>query len=161
MMARVAFNPVGLHRFRPSFQPSQALQFSRTSLRSQNRTRSFRTPNPVDSSTTEELCVDSGSVEDNSSQATGSSQDPGFSEFPNKNINKQFAVASIFAALGLFLSARLEKFGVSLKDLSAAAVPYEAAISNGMPTVVEFYADWCEVCRELALDVNKVEQQYK
>lgn len=80
--------------------------------------------------------------------------------FPNKVINKQIAVVSTLAALGLFLSARLD-FGVSLKDLSVAALPYEQALSNGKPTVVEFYADWCEVCRELAPDVYKVEKQYK
>ncbi|CAI9752814.1 unnamed protein product [Fraxinus pennsylvanica] len=50
---------------------------------------------------------------------------------------------------------------LSLKDLSAAGLPYEEALSNGKPTVVEFYADWCEVCRELAPDVYKVEKQYK
>lgn len=88
------------------------------------------------------------------------SQNIEFAEFPNKDINRRIALGSTVAAVGLFLSRRLE-FGVSLKDLSAAAVPYEVALSNGMPTVVEFYADWCEVCRELAPDIYKVEQQYK
>lgn len=62
--------------------------------------------------------------DDNSSKVTGSSGDNGFQEFPNKTINRQIAVVSTLAAVGLFLSSRLD-FGVSLKDLTAAALPYE------------------------------------
>ncbi|KAK9228194.1 hypothetical protein WN944_021143 [Citrus x changshan-huyou] len=104
--------------------------------------------------------VESNSVSDSDVTSTQKSTDAGFIEFPNKEINRGIAVASTLAALGLFLFTRLD-FGVSLKDLSAAALPYEQALTNGKPTVLEFYADWCEVCRELAPDVYKVEQQYK
>ncbi|CAN0911893.1 Thioredoxin-like protein HCF164, chloroplastic [Linum grandiflorum] len=103
--------------------------------------------------------TDSSTV--NAAEGTSSSSDsPGFPEFPTRNLNRRIAVGSGVAGIGLFLFRRLD-FGVSLKDLSAAALPYEEALSNGKPTVVEFYADWCEVCRELAPDVYKVEQQYK
>lgn len=44
--------------------------------------------------------------------------------FPDKSINRRIALASTFGAVGLFLSSRLD-FGVSLKDLTANAVPYE------------------------------------
>ncbi|PQP93296.1 thioredoxin-like protein HCF164 chloroplastic [Prunus yedoensis var. nudiflora] len=108
----------------------------------------------------EKSIVEPGSGNDSSSQATSSSRESGPPQFPNKNTNKQVALVSTLAAVALFLSGRLD-FGVSLKDLSVAALPYEEALSNGKPTVVEFYADWCEVCKELAPDVYKVEQQYK
>ncbi|KAG0483812.1 hypothetical protein HPP92_011896 [Vanilla planifolia] len=88
------------------------------------------------------------------------SQSELFPSLPNKSINRRIALTSVVAAFGLFLSSRLE-LGVSLKDLSAISMTYEEAISNGKPTVLEFYADWCEVCRELAPDIAKVEQQYK
>ncbi|VVA09627.1 PREDICTED: thioredoxin [Prunus dulcis] len=165
-MARVASNPVGLHRFRPCFQVAQLPQHARTSLHFRNEHRRFptvscqQTPDPTETSTTEKSIVEPGSGNDSSSQATSSSRDSGPPKFPNKNTNKQVALVSTLAALALFLSGRLD-FGVSLKDLSVAALPYEEALSNGKPTVVEFYADWCEVCKELAPDVYKVEQQYK
>lgn len=59
-----------------------------------------------------------------SSPATSSSTDSGIPQFPNKNSNRQVAVVSTLAALALFLSGRLD-FGVSLKDLTVAALPYE------------------------------------
>lgn len=76
----------------------------------------------------EKSIVEPGSGNDSSSQATSSSRDSGPPEFPNKNTNKQVALVSTLAALALFLSGRLD-FGVSLKDLSVAALPYEEVCS--------------------------------
>ncbi|GJV95110.1 thioredoxin-like protein HCF164, chloroplastic [Tanacetum coccineum] len=105
--------------------------------------------------------VESGSDKDNKTNEVATSPSGGgLPQLPNKSLNRRIAIVSVLGAVGLFLSGRLD-LGVSLKDLSAAALPYEEALSNGKPTVVEFYADWCEVCRELAPDVYKVEQQYK
>ncbi|KAL4363799.1 hypothetical protein GQ457_04G009440 [Hibiscus cannabinus] len=169
-MARVASNPLSLPRFRPYFQVPESTHLLKSpslSL-SQNRIRKFQTiacqTNPIPTETQpsdkEKVLAEPDSVKDSTSEATTSSDGGGFSEFPNKSLNRRVAVGSTLAAVGLFLSSRLD-FGVSLKDLSAAAVPYEEALSNGKPTVVEFYADWCEVCRELAPDIYKVEQQYR
>ncbi|XP_052209668.1 thioredoxin-like protein HCF164, chloroplastic [Diospyros lotus] len=166
-MARVAPTPVGLHKLRPStFLGHQSLSLINPSIRSQIRSRRCRitccqtSPKPTDDSSPEKPLEEPGSANDDTSQDAGVSANASFPEYPTKNVNRQIAVVSALAALGLFFSSRLD-LGVSLKDLSAAALPYEEALSNGKPTVVEFYADWCEVCRELAPDLYKVEQQYK
>lgn len=74
----------------------------------------------------EELVTEPGPVNDDipSKDTSSSGGDAGFQVLPNKTINRQIAVVSTLAAVGLFLSARLD-FGVSLKDLSASALPYE------------------------------------
>lgn len=75
--------------------------------------------------------------------------------------NRVLAAVSVATAVALFLGTRNAGAGPSLRQLASEAVPYDVAVANGRPTVVEFYADWCEVCREMAGDIYNVEQSYR
>lgn len=59
------------------------------------------------------------------------------------------AGAALFGA-ALFLLSR-SAVAPSFAALEAESVPFETARSNGRPSVLEFYADWCEV-REASRD---------
>ena len=48
----------------------------------------------------------------------------------------------------------------TLASLERDAVSLDVALANGRPTVVEFYADWCEVCKESAPSVFDVERRF-
>lgn len=47
-----------------------------------------------------------------------------------------------------------------LEQLARQSLDLPVALSNGRPTIVEFYADWCEACRAMAPAMAKVEQQH-
>ena len=49
---------------------------------------------------------------------------------------------------------------ISLKNLAQNATPYEEAIANGKPTLLEFYADWCSTCQGMSGTIEKLEAQY-
>ena len=51
---------------------------------------------------------------------------------------------------------RVATGSVTLSTLEQASTPLDTALQNQRPTVVEFYANWCEVCRELTPDIYKV-----
>ena len=50
--------------------------------------------------------------------------------------------------------------GITLADVAALSVPLDAALSSGKPTIIEFYADYCDVCKALAPDSAAVAKRY-
>jgi thiol-disulfide isomerase/thioredoxin len=41
------------------------------------------------------------------------------------------------------------------------AIDFDYALASGRPTIVEFYADWCQVCKELVPTAYEIQQQYR
>ena len=66
---------------------------------------------------------------------------------------------SIFLVISLFFLRNGFKANVMLDQLAKNSLLPEQALSNGRPTVFEFYADWCEACKEMAPDMIEVKEQ--
>lgn len=49
---------------------------------------------------------------------------------------------------------------ITLRNLAKNATPYEEAVKNGKPTLLEFYADWCSTCQGMAETIEELETQY-
>ncbi|MBW4556113.1 MAG: redoxin family protein [Trichormus sp. ATA11-4-KO1] len=74
--------------------------------------------------------------------------------------NFLIAIVAIALSVALVIGLRTETNSASLADLDQASTPLEVAISNGKPSIVEFYANWCTVCQKMAPDMAQLEQQY-
>ena len=71
------------------------------------------------------------------------------------------AASSIGFGIALFVLGRVGLGGPSFAALEAGSIPLDEALGNGRPTVVEFYADWCEICKELLPSTLEAEQEYQ
>ena len=48
-----------------------------------------------------------------------------------------------------------------LKSFGELSVAPEIAFNNNKPTFLEFYAEWCEVCKEMAPRVSSLKEKYE
>ena len=50
---------------------------------------------------------------------------------------------------------------LQLKNLGNLSMDPEVAFSNGKPTYLEFYAEWCEICKEMAPEVTELKKDFE
>jgi thiol-disulfide isomerase/thioredoxin len=67
-------------------------------------------------------------------------------------------ILSLFLVVSLFFFRTGFKANEMLDQLAKNSLEPEIALSNGKPTVLEFYADWCEACKEMAPDMVNAEK---
>ncbi len=68
-------------------------------------------------------------------------------------------LAAIALAILLFFLRGMVDSKAPLDQLARKSIDPDFAIANGRPTVLEFYADWCEACREMAPKMLAIENQ--
>lgn len=99
--------------------------------------------NAVNSDSDASSASTSAPAQDTSAVASTSAPTPSNSSTSaSSGGNTGLAGGAVAAGAALFLATRLLTGGPSMAALEQQAVPLELALSNGKPTVVEFYASW-------------------
>ena len=70
-------------------------------------------------------------------------------------------IVSIFIISLLLFRNFFFKSTYLLKSFGESSVDPEIAFTNNKPTFLEFYAEWCEVCKEMAPQVSALKDEYE
>tara|TARA_Y100001968_G_C19323376_1_gene700446 strand:- start:256 stop:825 length:570 start_codon:yes stop_codon:yes gene_type:complete len=82
------------------------------------------------------------------------------SEFLNKTQQLFLVIFALVLAIGLFLFRINLSNQKPLEQIARKSLTPEVALVNGKPTIFEFYADWCEACKEMSPAIVSLEKQY-
>jgi thiol-disulfide isomerase/thioredoxin len=74
--------------------------------------------------------------------------------------NLLIVLVAVVLSVAVFLGLRTESGSATLTAIAQDAVPLEVALSNGKPTLMEFYANWCTSCQAMAPAMSALKQQY-
>ncbi|AFZ48554.1 Thioredoxin domain-containing protein [Cyanobacterium stanieri PCC 7202] len=78
----------------------------------------------------------------------------------NRLRNLVIALVAIALSVTLVLGLQTSANSESLEAQAQNAIPLEVAVSNGKPTLMEFYANWCTSCQAMAGDMATLKQEY-
>ncbi len=80
-----------------------------------------------------------------------------FNEF-----QKKFFLIIIPLIIILLFTFKNTLFGSTLliKNFGNLSMDPDIAFSNNKPTYLEFYAEWCEICKEMAPDIAQLKQDF-
>ena len=82
--------------------------------------------------------------------------------FLNKNLKAilPFFIAIIIVSSILFRNLFFQSTYL-LRSFGELSIDPEIAFKNNKPTFLEFYAEWCEVCKEMAPEVSALKEEYE
>lgn len=75
--------------------------------------------------------------------------------------NGLIALGAVAISITIFLGLKADTSSLSLDNQAEQATPLEVALSNGKPTFVEFYANWCTSCQTMAKEIGELKQEYQ
>ena len=80
----------------------------------------------------------------------------------NKNLKAILILIIAFVVFSLFLFKDLFfQSNYLLKSFGELSVDPQVAFKNNKPTFLEFYAEWCEVCKEMAPEISNLKKEYE
>jgi len=81
--------------------------------------------------------------------------------FANKFQKVTLAVFTLFfIAFIFFFKGTIFQSTLQLKNFGNLSMNPEMAFTNGKPTYLEFYAEWCEICKEMAPEVTELKENF-
>tara|TARA_Y100000589_G_scaffold195263_1_gene184595 strand:+ start:66 stop:542 length:477 start_codon:yes stop_codon:yes gene_type:complete len=78
--------------------------------------------------------------------------------------NQKYLITLIFIGLITFLiffKNTLFQSSILLKELGRTSIDPEIAFKTNKPIFLEFYAEWCEVCKKMSPNVSKLKKEYE